>query len=108
MEASSACDSIRLTFDLSTASSDDCPQAWEAVFWQRKLYLQVGTKANADGAVTWGAAQTLYVQGDGQEPTKVNPGGAGRFVRLRFYSNEADVEWRVSGFEIYARAGGTS
>lgn len=74
---------------------------------ERKLYLQVGTKANADGTVTWGTAQTLYVQGDGQEPTKVNPGGAGRFVRLRFYSEDADVEWRVSGFEIYARVGGT-
>lgn len=73
----------------------------------RKLYLQVGTQANADGTVTWGAAQTLYVQGDGQEPTKVNPGGAGRFVRLRFYSEDVDVEWRVSGFEIYVRAGGT-
>lgn len=38
---------------------------------------------------------------------KVNPGGAGRYIRLRMYSQDANVQWRVSSFEIYARRGGT-
>lgn len=71
------------------------------------LYVQAGTKMNADSSVSWGTAQTLYVQGDGQSLTKVNPGGSGRFVRLRFYSEDADVEWRISGYEIHARKGNT-
>jgi hypothetical protein len=73
----------------------------------RRLYVQVGTKLDADDTITWSARQTVYVQGDGQAMTKVNVSQGGRFVRLRFISDEADVAWRVSGYTIFARRGGT-
>lgn len=73
----------------------------------KTLYIEVGTKDTADGAVTWSSPKPVYVQGSGQKPTKVNPGGAGRYVRLRFSSDTADCNWRVSGYEIHARRGGT-
>ena len=73
----------------------------------KTLYVEVGTKDTADGSVTWSSPKPVYVQGNGQRPTKVNPGGAGRYVRLRFSSNTAGCNWRVSGYEIHARRGGT-
>lgn len=73
----------------------------------RTLYVQVGGRTSLDADITWTSAQAISVQGNANFTTKVNPGGSGRYLRLRFYSSDVDVQWRVSSFEIYARAGGT-
>lgn len=82
-------------------------QVKEGDIVNRKLYVEVGTKETTDGVITWSPRTTIFVQGAGQKPSKVNPGGSGRFVRLRFTSEDVDVQWRVSGYEIYARMGNT-
>lgn len=71
------------------------------------MYVQTGTQiALGGGAITWSAPFPVLVDGTATLPVKVNPGGAGRYVRLRFYSQDPDVQWRVSQFEIHARPGG--
>ena len=54
----------------------------------------------------WSAPRQILVNGQAPIPVKVNPGGAGRFVRVRFSSNAPGVQWRVSSFEIHCRPGG--
>lgn len=73
----------------------------------RYLTVQVGYRTTLDADLTWTAAKQIQVQGNANFTAKVNPGGGGRFIRLRFTSYQTDIQWRVSGFEIYARAGGT-
>lgn len=73
----------------------------------RTLYVQVGTRASMDQDITWTARQAVEVQGNGTPPTKINPGGSGRYIRLRFESEDTDVQWRVSSFEVHCRAGST-
>lgn len=73
---------------------------------EQKVYVQVGTKMNADGDITWSTARSLDVRGNHQDPTRIPVSQVGRFVRLRFYSEDAEVRWRISGFQIFARAGG--
>lgn len=73
----------------------------------RYMYVQVGYRNNLDAAITWTALQQLKVNGDGQAMTKVNPGGAGRYLRVRFISTDAGVQWRVASYNFCVRAGGT-
>jgi Concanavalin A-like lectin/glucanases superfamily len=73
----------------------------------RNLYVQVGTRSTLDADITWRPARAIPVQGNANFTAKVNPGGSGRYIRLRFFSNEVDCQWRVSSFEIYCRPGGT-
>lgn len=73
----------------------------------RTLYVQVGGRTALDGNITWTAPKAIQVQGNANFTTKINPGGAGRYLRLRFYSQDADVQWRVSSYEIFCRPGGT-
>lgn len=72
----------------------------------RIIYVQLGYRDWLDSAIKWTTAKPIQVQG-GQTPPplKLNPGGAGRFLRLRFYSTDADVPWRVTSYEIHTRAG---
>lgn len=97
----------------------DAPDAWKYVQTvavhahvrspeanERRLYVQVGGRASLDQDIVWSAPFPVQVQGNAPPPCKVNPGGAGRFIRLRFYSEDVGVEWRLSGFDIYARMGG--
>jgi hypothetical protein len=73
----------------------------------RTLYVQVGTRKDLDDTITWGTAQEIDVRGDGNIITKINSGGApgGRYVRLRFYSIDENVVWRVSSYTIFVRLG---
>lgn len=73
----------------------------------RELQIQVGSQASLSGkAITWTAAKTIRVDGNATIPVKVNPGGSGRYLRLRFSNSAPDVQWRVVSFEIHCRAGG--
>lgn len=67
------------------------------------LNIQVGTRPDQDSDITWSA---IYPVSTASNPTKINPGGSGRYVRLRFYSDTADAQWAVSAFNIFARLGG--
>ena len=78
------------------------------------VYVQIGARASLDQPLgvgiadrtNWTAPLPIQVQGNfSPSPIKVNPGGAGRFIRIRFYSVDADVEWAITSFEIHARAG---
>lgn len=74
----------------------------------RNLYVQVGTRSTLDAAITWSTPKAINVKGGANFTAKINPGsGAGRYVRLRFYSQDADVNWQITSYEIYGRAGGT-
>jgi hypothetical protein len=73
----------------------------------REMTVEVGTMASLNGGeITWSAPKTVLVNGQSPSPVKVNPGGAGRYLRLRFSSSGADVEWRISSFEVHCRQGG--
>ena len=81
-------------------------QVREATDQAQVFYVQVGTKMNADGTIVWSPARALDARGNHQNPTRIPVSQAGRFVRLRFYSTAANVAWRISGFQIFARRGG--
>lgn len=76
----------------------------------RTLYLQVGQRAGlgtAEDDITWTDPLPISVSGNVTDVVKINPGGAGRYLRLRIFSQDPDVEWAVSSFEIHCRPGGT-
>lgn len=89
-------DSVQVGIDVKNTSTST-----------RTFKVQVGVRKDLDDTITWSSEQTLDVKGDGNYTTKVNPGGSGRFIRLRFLADSADVEWRVSQFLIVARKGGS-
>lgn len=75
----------------------------------RTLYVQLGQRAGlgmAEDDITWTAPYPVSVAGDISDVVKVNPGGAGRYLRLRVYSQDPDVQWALSSFEIHCRPGG--
>jgi hypothetical protein len=81
----------------------------------RYMAVQIGTRASLsgysnapdeDGSITWTAPQQVLVNGHAPVPVKVNPGGAGRYLRVRFSSSDPGVQWRVSSFEVHCRPGG--
>lgn len=92
-------------------------QVLEETDTPRLMTVQVGTRPSLSGIdnspgdagpITWTAPKTVLVNGHATVPVKVNPGsGSGRFMRVRFSSADADVQWRVSSFELHCRPGGT-
>jgi hypothetical protein len=97
------CDVVVLALQLSTsvAGAPGIPPG-------STMYVQVGTQETIGDAngITWSAPYPILVDGTQPTPVKVNPGGAGRYFRLRFYSNQVDCNWRVAAYEIHARPGG--
>lgn len=73
-----------------------------------KMWVQIGSRPNLDSDITWSVPASVEVSGNGTFRTQVNIRGAGRFHRVRFFSNTVDAQWRVASFELIARAGGTS
>ena len=75
----------------------------------RTLFVQVGQRAGlgtAEDSITFTSPISVSVSGNISDVVKVNPGGAGRYLRLRIFSQDADVQWAVSSFEIHCRPGG--
>jgi len=71
------------------------------------MTVRVGTQASLSGAdIKWTAPKQVLVNGQAPVPVKINPGGAGKYLRLEFSSTDPDVRWRVSSFEIHCRPGG--
>jgi hypothetical protein len=76
----------------------------------RTIFIQVGQRAGLGGPednIVWTDPLPVSVSGNTSDIVKVNPGGAGRYLRLRIYSQDPDVQWAVSSFEIHCRPGGT-
>lgn len=74
----------------------------------RLLFIQVGCRNDLNDAdITWTDPQSILANGHAVTPVKINPGGAGRYLRLRFYSQDVDVTWAISSFEIVTRLGNT-
>lgn len=75
----------------------------------RLLYIQVGQRAGlgqSDNDIVWTAPTSVSTAGDQTYVVKVNPGGAGRYLRLRFYTQDSGVQFAISSFEIHCRPGG--
>ena len=75
----------------------------------RTLKVQVGGRSSLSADVVWSAETTVDVQGGTAGPVtlKANCRGSGRLIRLRFRSDDASVQWRISAYRIIARAGNT-
>lgn len=71
------------------------------------LNVQIGARNNLDSAVRWSSPSKVEVSGNGTIVTKVNLRAAGRFLRVRFFSENAGDVWRVAGFRLLGRKGGT-
>lgn len=72
-----------------------------------KLKVKLGTRMNSDDDIVWSGHQTIEVSGNGNITSKVNIRASGRLVRVRFFSDDLDVQWSISSYSIYARAGST-
>ncbi len=72
-----------------------------------ELEVYVGARANLDSDIKWAGPQVIQVSGNSNPTTKVNIRNSGRLLRLRFRSNQADVQWRISFYRIVGRIGGT-
>lgn len=75
-----------------------------------RMTVQVGARAALNvpaSQIVWTDPAVILVDGTQLAPVNVNPGGSGRFLRLRFSSSDPGVQWRVSSFEIYCRPGNT-
>ena len=72
-----------------------------------KLKVKLGTRMNSDDDLVWTDHQTIEVSGNGNVTAMVNIRASGRLVRVRFFSDDLDVQWSISSYSIYARAGST-
>lgn len=89
-------DVVRPNFQVKTKDNQD-----------RFVYIQVGCRSTLDGDISWTPEKAVNVKGGANPVAKVNPGGSGRYFRIRFLSRDADVIWRLSSFDVHARPGGT-
>lgn len=75
---------------------------------ERRMFVQIGARDSTNGPIRWSTPKMVDVRGGtAGPPIKFNPNTSGRFMRVRIYSDDANVPWRVSGFELHCRAGGT-
>jgi hypothetical protein len=72
-----------------------------------RLYIQVGVRANFDSLTVWSTPQWVDCAGNAEYATKKNFKMSGRFVGLRFFSDQADCQWRIASYTISGRLGGT-
>jgi hypothetical protein len=72
-----------------------------------KLYMQIGGRDSLDADIRWSDPQSIEVSGNGNISPKINIRKSGRYLRLRFYSQEKNIQWRISGYNLIARMGST-
>lgn len=72
-----------------------------------RLYAQAGTRQNFDGDTTWATPQFVDVSGNANFVTKLNFKMAARFIGIRWYSDQADCQWRIASYTISGRLGNT-
>lgn len=72
-----------------------------------KMWVQIGSRSNLDSDIKWSTPVSVEVSGNGTITTKVNIRNSGRYHRVRFFSNAVGAQWRIAGFALIARKGGT-
>jgi hypothetical protein len=70
------------------------------------LYVQIGARDNLDSDIRWSEPEPLEVSGNGMYVSSVNIRRSGRYIRVRFYSSDLDIQWRVSSYKLSGRKGG--
>lgn len=70
------------------------------------LYIQVGARDSLDADIRWSDPVRYEVSGNGNYSPKIGIRKSGRLLRVRFYSNQADIQWRISNYHLMARKGG--
>jgi hypothetical protein len=71
------------------------------------LQVSIGARDNLNSTIRWSPPQNLLVATAGAEPTKINTTVSGRYLRVRFSSENVGSNWGISGYHITARKGGT-
>jgi hypothetical protein len=71
------------------------------------LFVQLGARNNLDSDIRWSSPSKVEVSGNGTIVTKVNIRMAGRYLRIRFYSQTVGAQWRIAGWRLMARRGGS-
>lgn len=72
-----------------------------------RLYVQIGVKPNFDSAITWSTPQWIDCAGNAEYVTKKNFNMSGRFIVAKWWSDQADCQWRIASYTISGRLGGT-
>lgn len=72
-----------------------------------RLKVRVGTQANFDDTIYWTDTDYIEASGNGNMTTKINLHASGRFLYLNFFSDQLNIEWRVTSFTLMGRVGGT-
>lgn len=70
-----------------------------------RLYCQVGARDNFDSDTRWSDPLYIDVAGNSNDVTKFDITNSGRFIFIRFYSEQADIQYEISGYTIFARKG---
>ena len=72
----------------------------------KRMFVQLGARDNLDSDIRWTDPAPVEVSGNGMRVTKANARAAGRFIRVRFFSEDPGVSWRIAGFRLIGRPGG--
>lgn len=72
-----------------------------------RLFAQIGTQENYDGDIIWSTPQWIDCAGNANYVTKLNFKVSGRFITIKWYSDQADTQWRITSYSISGRTGGT-
>ena len=92
------------TLQLSLYIKDPNPLILKRPF---RLYVDFGSKENLDGQVTWAKGQWVDVSGNGNIITSVNQRISGRYICLKFRSEQTDIQWRLASYTLSGRKGST-
>lgn len=74
---------------------------------ERTLWVQAGARDSLDAQIRWGTPQPIDCSGNRNDRPRVNLRRSGRYLRLKFYSDDPDCQWRISEYRLIARLGGT-
>jgi hypothetical protein len=71
----------------------------------KRLYCQMGARDSLDSDTIWSGVDWIEVSGNSNQVAKFDVSASGRFLALRFFSEQPDIQWRIAGFEINGRVG---
>jgi hypothetical protein len=70
-----------------------------------KLLVQLGARDNLDSPLRWTNPWPVEVSGYGGIVRQASLRASGRFIRVRFSSQQAGIQWRISSFRVKGRMG---
>lgn len=71
-----------------------------------RLFCQIGGRESLDAETAWSDPDYLDVSGNSNPVAKFDITTSGRYIAIKLYSQDANVQWEVTGFELYGRWGG--